>query len=210
MTTPNPGPLERIKAVLKGIMGLGVLVIAGVLLYACVSCSGDSHTYSAPTSFTVSNDAVAKLIQDTVAGAQFATNIDGSPEVNCTGETACTIAYKVQKTAGGLWGDTALDHQLIEPTRQIWKALFTDSHFQSGTITVSGPVTTVGGKSETSTYYTLACDRSAASQIDWDKVEGKGMRMLCNYVAQTQGLPGYTGHTPPGEPSTPTDTESPP
>jgi len=202
--------MERIQAVLKGIMGLRVLVIIGIVLYACVSSSCESHTYWAPSSFTVSNDAVAKVTQDAIAGVQLATQMDGSPQVNCTGETACTIAYKVQETAGGLWGDRALDQQLIEPTRQIWKALFTDSHFQSGTITVSGPVTTVGGKSETSTYYTLTCDRSAASQIDWDKVEGKGMRMLCNYVAQTQGLPGYTGHTPPGEPSTPTDTESPP
>jgi hypothetical protein len=79
------------------------------------------------------------------------------------------------------------------PTRQIWKTLFTDPQFESGVINLKGPVTTIGGKSETSTYYTLSCDRSAASQIDWDKVDGDGLRTLCNYVARIKGFPGYDG-----------------
>jgi hypothetical protein len=89
--------------------------------------------------------------------------------------------------------------QLIEPTRQMWKALFNDPQFQSGTITVKGPVTTVGGKNETGSYYTLTCDRYAASQINWDNVDGKGIRTLCDYNAQLQGLPGYIGPTPGGD-----------
>jgi len=81
---------------------------------------------------------------------------------------------------------------LVEPTRQIWKALFTDPQFQSGTIRVRGPVTTIGGKAETGVYYLLTCDRDAASHIDWNNVDGKGIRTFCDYQAQTQGLPGYT------------------
>jgi hypothetical protein len=87
---------------------------------------------------------------------------------------------------------------LVLPTRQVWKALFTDPQFQSGTINVSGPVTTIGGKSKTDLLYTLSCDRDAASQIDWNNVEGKGLRTLCNYHAYVKGLPGYTGPTTPG------------
>ena len=60
----------------------------------------------------------------------------------------------------------ALDMQLIEPSRQMWKALLNDPQVQSGTITVKGPVTTVGGKNETGSYYTLTGDRDAASQIN--------------------------------------------
>jgi hypothetical protein len=157
--------------------------------------------YSAPASFTVSNDAVAKVVRDVIAGTIGATPLDGSPTVNCTGETNCTIAYTLQEPAGALVGGEvdAADFQVTLPTRQMWKTLFTDPQFQSGAITVSGPVKSIGGKFETNTYYSLACDRSAASQIDWNNVDGDGLRTLCNYVAQTKGLPGYTGPTPPGD-----------
>jgi hypothetical protein len=147
---------------------------------------------------TVSNDAVAQVVHDAIAGDHIATQLDGPPKVNCTGETTCTITYTVQQTAGGLWGERALDQQLIEPTRQIWKALFADPQFQSGTINVTGPVTTIGGKSQTGLYYILSCDRDAASQIDWNNVEGKGLRTLCDYRAALKELPGYTGPQPPG------------
>jgi hypothetical protein len=30
-------------------------------------------------------------------------------------------------------------------------------------------------------------------------VDGKGIRTLCDYQAQIQGLPGYTRPTPPGD-----------
>jgi hypothetical protein len=83
--------------------------------------------------------------------------------------------------------------QLITPTAQMWKALFNDPQFQSGTITVRGPVTTAADKAETAIYFTLTCDRAAASKIDWDAVDGHGIRTQCDYKAQTEGLPGYTG-----------------
>jgi hypothetical protein len=72
----------------------------------------------------------------------------------------------------------------------VWKALFADPAFQSGTITVSGPVTSVGGKSSTDIYYSLTCDRKAAAQIDWDKVDGNGLRTLCAYSPKIKGMPG--------------------
>jgi hypothetical protein len=192
--------VRQIQAILKAVMGLGMLVAVGILLYACVSSSGGSHPYAAPTSFTVSNDAVAQVVHDAIAGDSTATKMDGSPVVNCTGETTCTIAYRVQEPAGALWGskDDAADMQLVMPTRQMWKALFADPQFQSGTVSVSGPVTTIGGKSKTDVFYTLSCDRDAASQIDWNNVDGKGLRTLCNYQAQVQGLPGYTAPPSPG------------
>ena len=140
--------MEQIRAILKGRMAFAMLVTVGILLYACVSTSGDSHTYA------VSNDAVAQVVHDAIAGDHDATPLNGSPVADCTGERNCTIAYTVQPPMGGL-GDNerVADLQLVEPTRQIWKALFTDPQFQSGTIRVRGPVATVGGKAETGTYY---------------------------------------------------------
>jgi hypothetical protein len=139
----------------------------------------------------VSNDAVAQVVRDAIAGGTYrATPLNGSPVVNCTGETTCTISYTLQAPNNALVNTHvyAEDEQIILPTRQMWKAMFTDPQFQSGTITVSGPVNTLGGKTETSIYYTLTCDRSAASQIDWNNVDGNGLRKLCSYVPQTDGL----------------------
>ena len=66
--------------------------------------------------------------------------------------------------------------------------MFEDSNFQHGTIEVVGPVTSVGGKSSNGPLWTLACDRSAASQIDWDNVDAKGMRSLCTFTPLVSGL----------------------
>jgi hypothetical protein len=188
------------------VKGLMFLVVCGIIVFiACVSC-GESHTssgpYSAPATFTVSNDAVAQVVHDAIAGDVGAAPINGSPVVNCMGETTCTIAYTVREFGESVLGkskDESTDMQLFLPTRQMWKALFTDPQFQSGTINVSGPVTTIGGKSKTDRWFTLSCDRSAASQIDWNNVDGKGLRVLCNYHAYVDGLPGYTGPTVPGD-----------
>ena len=181
--------MEHIRAIPKRIMA-AMLVTVGILLYACVSPSGGSHTYA------VSNDAVSRVVHDAIAGDHSATPLNGSPVVDCTGERNCTIAYTVQRPLGGPWDkedkEGVADLQLVEPTRQIWKALFTDPQFQSGTIRVRGPITTIGGKAETGAYYLLTCDRDAASHIDWNNVDGKGIRTLCDYQAQTRGLPGYT------------------
>jgi hypothetical protein len=174
-----------IPQVLKAVIALGVSAIIGIIAWVVIGTWWSaSHAYKAPASFTVSNDAVAQVVHDAIAGDLHAKPMSGSPTVNCTRETTCDIAYTVQ----GSPSDP--DSQLIEPTRQMWKGLFTDPQFQSGTITVSGPVTTIGGKTETSTYYTLTCDRDAASQINWDNVDGKGIRTLCAYQARTLGLLG--------------------
>ncbi len=71
----------------------------------------------------------------------------GRPTVDCVGETRCKIAYTVQEPVGFM-----NDVELILPTRQIWKAIFTDPQFRNGTITVSGPVKAGRGK-ETSVFF---------------------------------------------------------
>ena len=103
---------------------------------AVIVASGCSTTpdYSAPASFTVSNDTVAHVVQQALTRTSFATHEDGPPTVDCLGETRCTIAYTVQEPVGLI-----NEVELMLPTRQIWKAMFTDPQFQNGTITVSGP-----------------------------------------------------------------------
>jgi len=129
------------------------MATALVTLATAVACSV-TPSYSAPKSFTVGNDAVAQVVHDAIAGDTWRTQMDGSPTVDCSGQTSCTISYTVKQPTSGN------DLDLIEPTRQMWKAFFADPQFQSGTIHVSDPATTSGGKSHTAHYYTLTCDRN--------------------------------------------------
>ena len=160
-----------------------------------VGCSSPPQ-YSAPQSFTISDNAVVQLVREAVAGDQWAAPIEGSPIVNCTGRTTCTINYTVRETSGTIFHkEVAADMQLFMPTVQMWKALFTDPQFESGTVTVKGPVSTAQSDSETGTYFTLTCNRADAAKINWDTLDGHELRHLCAYKPETQGLPEY------GEPS---------
>jgi len=145
---------------------------SAVALSAC-----STSDYSAPSSFTVSGSAVSDVVTQAINNTSGSPGLNGSPQVNCDGETSCNITYTVKEPTGI---DSNLE--LVQPTRQIWKAMFEDSNFQSGRIEVDGPLTSVGGKSSTGPFFTLSCDRSAASQIDWNNVDGKGLKALCTYT----------------------------
>ncbi len=149
-----------------------IFALSGGLPAGC----SDPYTYTAPTTFTVTNESVSKTVQ-AVMTYNSTVPIDGTPVVNCTGETHCTIAYAIQYAVGGSlnWDD----QEMIRPTRQIWKTLFTDPQFQSGTISVSGPAPSAGGKRQQ--YYSLTCDRQHTVHIDWANVEGWAMRHSCAY-----------------------------
>jgi hypothetical protein len=69
----------------------------------------------------------------------------------------------------------------MQPTRQVWTALFEDSNIKTAKITVEGPVVSVGGQKSTGTLYWLECTREDASEINSDAVEADGMKKLCNY-----------------------------
>jgi hypothetical protein len=171
---------------------VGKVSLSVATLAFLVGCSSTPQ-YSAPQSFTVGNSAVAQLVQEVLGGDRFAPPIEGSPIVTCTGRTTCTISYTVQETSGTVFHkEIAADDQLFLPTAQMWKALFTDPQFQSGTVTVRGPITTSESNSETAIYFTLTCDRTDAANIDWSTVDGHGIRTQCDYRPQAQGLPDHT------------------
>jgi DNA-binding beta-propeller fold protein YncE len=174
----------RVSAI---ICKLSVTALAVGVASGCTIAS----EYSAPASFTVSNDAVSRLVEQALTRTSYAAQEDGSPTVDCSGETRCAIAYTVQEPVGFI-----NEVELVLPTRQIWKAMFTDPEFRDGTITVSGPEKTRRGK-ETSILFTLSCDRGAASQLNWDNVDAKSIKTVCNYTRQVElpfnSLNGPTG-----------------
>jgi hypothetical protein len=170
---------------------VGEMSLSVAALALLVGCSSPPR-YSAPQSFTVGNSEVAKLVQEAVGGNRFATQIEGSPDVVCTGRTTCTINYTVQEPSGTVFHkETAADDQLFSPTAQMWRALFADPQFQSGTVTVRGPVRTSESSKRTAIYFTLTCDRADVAKVDWGNVDGHGIRTQCDYKPQTQGLPGH-------------------
>lgn len=158
------------------------------LAFAIGTLAGCAPSYTAPTVFTVTNDAVAKVVDQAIAADKEARQLDGPISAHCDAAKTCQIAYTIGEPLGGTSGLD--DSEMIEPTRQIWKTLFADPQFRSGTIIVSGPVASVGGTSSIEVYFTLTCDRPAAAQIDWDKVNGNGLRTLCRYSPELKGLPG--------------------
>ncbi len=151
---------------------------------ALVGCSVPD-TYVAPATFTVSNQSVIKAIEEVMA-LNSVVKIDGEPDVDCAGEARCNIAYAIQESAGG--SSNFEDNELIRPTRDIWKTLFTDPKFQSGTITVSGPQTSED--TATQPYYTLSCDRQHTAHTDWSDIDGWGLRQRCDYSPLIGGMPG--------------------
>ncbi|HVQ98478.1 MAG TPA: hypothetical protein VMS16_06680 [Mycobacterium sp.] len=175
--------------------GLGKVALSLTALTFLVGCSAPPQ-YSAPQSFTVSDSAVVQLVQNAVAGDREAAPIEGSPIVKCTGRTTCTISYTVREVSSTIFHkEVAADMQLFMPTTQMWKGLFSDPQFQSGTFTVKGPVSTAQSNDETATYFTMTCNRADAAKINWDSVDGHELRGQCDYKPETQGLPEY-GESP--------------
>jgi hypothetical protein len=171
--------------------GVSKVSLSVAALAFLVGCSSTPH-YSAPQSFTVGNSEVAQLVQEAVRGDRLATPIEGSPIVTCTGRTSCTIDYTVEEPSGTVFHkENAADQQLFLPTAQMWKALFADPQFQSGTVTVRGPVATAESNKQTAIYFTLTCDRADAAKVDWGTVDGHDIRTQCDYKPQVRGLPDH-------------------
>lgn len=163
----------------------GLVVLA--LLAALPGCAGNAPNGSVrePAGpFHISNAKVKALVTTAINGADSSPGLAEPPEVDCT-HASCWITYALKEPTG-----IDSDMELIQPTAGIWKALFSVRGFREGTIDVMGPTTSVGGKSGLDTLFSLSCDRSAADQIDWDNVDGHGLRTLCVYDPKVKGLPG--------------------
>ncbi|MEI7714957.1 MAG: hypothetical protein WCI78_02545 [Mycobacterium sp.] len=170
-----------------------IVRILSVTFASAIAAAGCSTApdYAAPASFTVSNEAVADVVNHALSGTPFAAPQDGSPTVDCSGATTCAIAYRVKD-----WVGYIKDVELLLPTRQMWKAMFADPNFLRGTITVSAPTETLRGKA-VSPLVSVACARGAASHVDWDAVDAAGLKAACEYTEQIL-MPFIDLHGPTG------------
>ena len=157
-----------------------ILCMLSATFLSAVVAAGCSTApdYAAPASFTVSDEAVADVVNHALSRTSFAAHQDGSPTVDCSGSTTCAIAYRVKN-----WVGFVKDIELLLPTRQMWKAMFADPNFQRGTITVSAPTETLRGTAVTP-LLSISCARGAVSRVDWHAVDVEGMKAACEYTEQ--------------------------
>jgi hypothetical protein len=92
------------------------LVIVSIA-FAIGTLAGCSSSYTAPAVFTVTNDAVAKMVEQVIAADKEARQLDGPISVHCAKAKTCQIAYAIGEPLGGTSGMD--DIEMIEPTRQI-------------------------------------------------------------------------------------------
>lgn len=175
----------------KKASGCGTLIVFAAIVIAAIAIASH-HGSKTPTPasasqpFRATNAQMASAVTTAVDADGDAANVNGTPEAFCdhipTG-VECTVFYTV-KEPGGF--SAALE--LIDPTRGFFKTAFTDPSMQRVTAHVSGPVTSVGGKSLTGRLFILSCTRAAANQIDWDNVGVNGLKTLCSFTPEAQGL----------------------
>ncbi len=157
-------------------------LLIGAVLVVAVALAGCGETeYKAPSSFTANDANVTAAVNEAIGtGGGAGPGLAQPPTVNCFHDE-CSISYVLKEPTG-----ISFNHELMEPTRQVWKAIFTDPSIKAAKINVEGPLESVGGKSSTGTIYSLECTREDAEQIDWDNVEADGMKKLCNYQKEVK------------------------
>jgi hypothetical protein len=79
--------------------------------------------------------------------------------------------------------------ELTESVTKIFKALFSDRGLQQATVTSWIDVETVGGKLRKWPALRVMCGRSAAEQINWERVTPNGLKQLCAVSILPDGSP---------------------
>lgn len=172
--TGKPAAKKSNKAGCGCLTFIAVVVLIIVITAVAGSSGGSAN---APTTFTVSNKSVSKLVTDVINNNGDSPGLAKAPGVDCVSSgSQCDINYTLKEPAG-----ISAGLELIVPTAEIWKGLFEDPRFHSALITVSGPLTSQGGKSSTGPMFTLDCNRSDANQINWGQVDAHGIQDICTF-----------------------------
>jgi hypothetical protein len=79
--------------------------------------------------------------------------------------------------------------ELTESVTKIFKALFSDRRLQQARVTSWIDVETVGGKLRKWPALRVMCGRSAAEQINWERVTPDGLKQLCDVSIFPDGSP---------------------
>ncbi len=163
-------------------MTKAVLPLILMVPLLAAGCSGGPGTSDGAAEFTRATDGqVTRLIEgelggETDAGGERVRDVICVEGLRPKGKTDCTIQYVADTPA------FSPEEELLRAQRPIWKALFSDPRFRRGRIMVYGPTTDAGGKEDVSQVMLVVCDREAHRQIDWDNVDGDGIKAICEYT----------------------------
>jgi hypothetical protein len=142
-----------------------------------VSALGGPKTPSGP--FNGSDAKLAAATTAAIDNAGASPGLAKPPTITCAlvkRSFGCAVQYTIKEPLGLNFGD-----ETILPSTGIFKYAFTDPKVKVVVVAVSGPATTVGGKTSNTPLFNLACDRSANAQIDWSNVSVSGLKQLCDF-----------------------------
>jgi hypothetical protein len=137
--------------------------------------------------FTATPTSIRRYIKEEQIG-------EGVRGVSCNGQS-CNVQINdynpdptgiVQKIVGG---EHTAEGELLETQAKVFNALFADHRVQEATVESWLELSTVGGKTVKWPAVRTSCTRSAANQIDWERVEPSGIEQLCNVKLLPQGTP---------------------
>ena len=188
---PRPAPKKAKGGKAKGCLGL---VIGGILFVVILGAilGGEESTSPAPDeptpaaskkkaskavkqAFRANDASVVSLLEDKLGDDPEFGN-SRVRESNCNRIT-CTVQYNA---------DTPVfspEKELLNDMRPVFKKLFSDKKLKEAKLVPYGETTSVGGKKSVNPIMRISCDRAADDQIDWDNVDYKGVKALCDYTA---------------------------
>lgn len=128
-----------------------------------------------PAPFVAEDSAVVSLFEEEMgADPEFG---DSRVRESACNRITCTVQYNADTPVFNA------EKELLNNMRPIFKELFRDKRLKLAKLVPYGETTSVGGKKSVSPVMRISCDRAANQQIDWDSVDHKGMKVLCEYTA---------------------------
>lgn len=166
---------NRTLSIRVAVVALAVLVV--IVVSACgTSTSSNPPPQVATGPWRATTTNVRLLFDQQLGLLQSPDNYPRVIAVYCTGKGTCVIHYNPDQYVSS-------PDEFLDALRPIWQKLFSDPRFQNGYIEGWAKLTSVGGKSSHGRAFSIACDRAANAQIDWNNVDAKGMKALCVYHA---------------------------
>lgn len=93
---------------------------------------------------------------------------------SCDESPSCVVVIKSDELIG-----IDVDQELLDKQRETWKSLWAKPNIKSAEVTITAPVTDVGGNSSVSPILSVSCQRRR--KINWDQVTPDGVKQLCNW-----------------------------
>lgn len=136
--------------------------------------------------------ATSNHVREYIADDQIAESLRS---VSCVDEAACDVSFNGPALTGPGVVEKLLNiestplSEAFDPMRDIFKAVFADKHLQQATVTSWVELETKGGKLRRWPALRVACNRSAANQIDWERVTPGAVKELCTLTELPDGSP---------------------